>query len=183
MKKQFKDVCPGNILYECVIKDSSFVQDCVGNIIVEKYVPATCSLVNSDKITIILQNMRYSIKDNGYIKEDRPDVHPKEIRISPPRNSSAYVDYVIDNPDGTYLTRVNQRIVATTKREIVEILNSIIKDNKEDIKDIETLIFNSKMKNETMELILSCSLRRLQLEPKEELEKEMTEEEFASMAL
>lgn len=184
MKKQFKNLCPGkDILYECVIRDSVIMQDCVGNIIVDKYVPAVCSLVGNDNITIILQDMHYSLKDNGYIKEDRPNVKPKEERISVPKNTSVYVDYIVNDSNDTYLTRVNQRIIATTKRELVAMLNLIIKENEEDIDNMDKIVSKSKMKNSTMEMVLSCSLRRIRLEPEDEPEKKLTEEEFACMAL
>lgn len=177
--KKFKDLKTGDIVYEASIKDSTIKQNCVGSIIFSKYVTGTYEGQNPDRTGLVLQTMRYDV-GKGYVKEDRPEVSPFEERIYPIANASVYTDKIITGVPDEHELLINERIIATNKRDLAGMLKLLADDNRETIENLEKEVKNAEIKSSSLQLNLSIRLSMVQFEPEE---KELTEEEFACMAL
>ena len=179
--KNFGDIKVGDVVHYCVIKDSEIIQDCVGNIILDGYVACTSNNLSSDRIGLTINKMKYDL-NKGYIKDaDKPIRITKEDIIYLPKDTNINV-FVTDEDNTPHrdLFIKGKLIVSTSKMAIANKLMEIVENHKKKVDEMTLLCSNAKCKSETMRMSASIRLNMAQYE---EDEKELTEEEFACIAL
>lgn len=179
--KKFKDIKIGDRLYVATIKDSVIQKDCVGGIIVDYHVEAVFDNKQSDRIGITFQKMRYQYKV-GYVKEDRIEAGLMEETRYFLKDAFISVLPILESENNEFGLQVNKKIISPTKTALVEALDNSISDNAEKIKKMSSAASIAKARNDGMRLLLSLSASKIEFEKEEEV-KELTEEEFACMAL
>ena len=181
--KKFKDIKVGDRIYTATIKDSVLLQDCVGGIVVDYYVNDVEEWTGecSKHMSIKLERMRYMYND-GYVKDDRPEAHMTEMSIYPLASDTSTIKWLEDSKNDEYELLVNQMVCSTTKKGVFDALSSVLNKNSMKVDGMLSEVKKAKMKSSTMNILFSNSLKFANFEQEEE-EREITEEEFASMEL
>jgi hypothetical protein len=172
--KSFDNVKAGDVIHYCIIKDSEIIQDCVGGIIFDGYVSSVVRCSNTTGITI--HKMRFK-PNEGYVKDEE-----NKYRIT--KNETVFAAdgtnlLVIDEGHDELLIK-KEIIISTSKKVIAKKLLEIIEDNKKKVDEMTALCAKAKCMNDSM--MMSASIR-LDIAKYEEEERELTEEEFACIAL
>jgi hypothetical protein len=175
--KNFGNIKAGDVVHYCTIQDSTIIQDCVGGIIFDGYVSSVTRCSNTTGITI--RKMRFKVNE-GYVKDEED-----KCRIT--KNETVFAAdgatlIVVDEGDSQHdeLLMKKKIIISTSKKAIAEKLLEILEDNKKKVDKMAALCSKAKCMNESM--MMSASIR-LNMAKYEEEERELTEEEFACIAL
>lgn len=174
--KNFSDIKVGDVVHYSIIKDSDIIQDCVGDIIMDGYVS---NVVNKTATGLTINKMRYKLNE-GYVKDEEKvcRLTEKETVFVPNDENLFVIDEGDNQYDGLFIKK--KIIISTSKKAIAEKLLEIVSDNKRKVNEMTRLCKLAQCKNETMQISTSIRLNMAQYE---EDEREVTEEEFACMAL
>ena len=174
--KKFGNIKVGDVVYYSIIKDSEIIQDCVGGIIMDGYVS---NVVNNTATGLTINKMRYKLNE-GYVKDEEKVCRLTErgTVFVPSDENLLVIDEGGNQYDGLFINK--KIIISTSKKAIAEKLLEIISDNEKRIDEMTKLCSFAQRKSETMK---TSALMRLNMVQYEEDERELTEEEFACIAL
>lgn len=178
----FGKIKVGDVVHYCTIKNNEIVQDCAGNIVMDAYVSDISPLESQSVTAIKLEKMSCSYT-NGFVRNNEGKLiteceyvyAPKERNLIVLRNGfkEAVGKYEISPGD--------IMIISTNKAELISKLVSMIDETREEIDKLSNVCKNAELMNTTMKM--SVIARAHLMGPEEEEEKELTEEEFACIAL